>query len=332
MKVLITGGAGFVGSHLAGLHLGRGDEVHVVDDLSTGRLENLGSYRGNERLRFEQADILVWTGITDACAWADRVYHLAAVVGVFRVLREPARVFAVNAAGTERLLRALRDSGSAARLLLASTSEVYGPENAGELDEETILHLHAATGGRWSYAVSKLASESVALSYGRQFDLGITVVRLFNTIGPRQTGNYGMVVPRFVSQAVAGEPITVFGDGSQSRCFCDVRDTVAALDALLDHSESVGEVFNVGGSREVEIGDLARLVRDRAESASEIEFIPHEEAYGEAVEEIARRRPRLAKLRRLIRFQPRHDLVSTLDELIRAERSGSVGAARAAEA
>ena len=332
MHVLVTGGAGFIGSHLVDFHLARGDKVHVVDDLSTGSRRNLRHHRGNPALHFVAADILVWEGLTEACAWADWIYHLAAVVGVFRVLKEPTRVLAVNIAGTERLLRAVEAGGWRPRVLVASTSEVYGPQEGRRLEEEAELHFRSGSGGRWNYAVSKFAAEATAVSYARQFGLPITAVRLFNTIGPRQRGRYGMVVPRFVRQAVAGEPITVFGDGSQTRCFCDVRDTVRALAALLAEPSAVGRVFNVGSQREVSILELAELVRRTSNSSSELRFVPYTEAYGQEFDDIRERRPDLTRLRDLIGFETSHRLETTLDELIAEASSRGKGEVAAGSA
>ena len=281
MHVLITGGAGFIGSHLVEHHLRSGDQVHVIDDLSTGSLENLRPFLDHVRFRFDEADILTWEGLDEAAAWADRVYHMAAVVGMFRVLAEPIQVMAINVAGTERLLRAVHSGGWRPRVLLASSSEVYGPCENDRLQEDSDLVLRSGVVIRWIYSVSKLANEALALSYVRKFDPHIAVARLFNTVGLRQSGRYGMVVPRFVEQAVNGEPITVYGDGSQSRCFCDVRDTVAALVGLLETDACKGEIVNVGNDREITILELAEMVRRRAGSSSPIERLPYGDAYGE---------------------------------------------------
>lgn len=323
MHVLVTGGAGFIGSHLVEYHLAKGDQVHAVDDLSTGSIDNLQPFLDNPDLHFDRADILIWDGLSRAAAWADRIYHMAAVVGMYRVLEEPIEVLATNVAGTERLLRAIRAGGWKPQVLIASSSEVYGPRNGGELREDDDLILRSGAVTRWNYAISKLTDEALAVSYVRRYDIDITIVRLFNTVGPRQTGRYGMVVPRFVEQATRERPITVYGEGAQSRCFCDVRDTVVAFDRLCATPASKGEIVNVGFDREISILELAELVRQRAGSDSAIEKIPYLEAYGEGFEDILHRRPALDKLYRLTGFRHRFTLEDTLDELIAQERAAA---------
>lgn len=322
MHVLVTGGAGFIGSHVVEYHLARGDRVHVVDDLSTGRLDNLRPFLDRPDFHFDQADILTWPQLSRVAAWADRVVHLAAVVGMLRVLAEPIRVLAINIAATERLLRAVDEGGWRPQVLVASSSEVYGPRAQGVLQEEADLGLPSGAVVRWNYAVSKLADEALALSYARTRRIPITVARFFNTIGPRQRGRYGMVVPRFVAQAVAGEPITIYGDGHQSRSFCDVRDTVALLDELAGNPRSAGQIVNVGHDREISIAELARKVKERAGSDSEIVHIPYEQAYGDEFEEVPCRRPELRRLRRLTRHRHCFELEDTLDDLIARTRQG----------
>ncbi|MCB1034766.1 MAG: NAD-dependent epimerase/dehydratase family protein [Acidobacteria bacterium] len=326
MHVFVTGGAGFIGSHLVEHHLAKGDQVHVVDDLSTGSLDNLHSFQGDADFRFDRADILLWPHLDKVAAWADRIYHMAAVVGMFRVLKDPIHVLATNVAGTERLLRAVRSSGWRPQVLIASSSEVYGPDGDGLLEETADLHIRSGAVVRWNYAISKLADEALALSYVRELDLHITIARLFNTVGPRQAGRYGMVVPRFVRQAVRNEPITVYGDGSQSRCFCDVRDTVRALDLLLSNPGSKGKIVNVGNDREITIGGLAELVRSWAESSSKIETIPYRQAYGEGYEDILHRLPSLARLGELTDLKHRYTLEDTVEHLVALEKEAAVPA------
>lgn len=321
MHVLITGAAGFIGSHLVEHHLAGGDQVHAVDDLSTGSRLNLARFDRHPDFRFTEADVLTWSGLDKAAAWADRVYHLAAVVGMFRVLEDPVRVLATNIAGTERVLRACRAGGWQSRVLIASTSEVYGHGSPGGFEEDSALLVGVDSAPRWNYAVSKLANETFGLSYAREkVPLPVTVVRLFNTVGPRQTGRYGMVVPRFIDQALAGVPIRVFGDGTQSRSFCDVRDTVVALDLLADEPGSVGAVVNVGNRQELSIGELAERVRAYCGSDSPIERVPYEEAYGQAFEDIRRRHASFSRLRQLTGFTPRWTLDDTLLDLIERRR------------
>ena len=316
MHVLITGGAGFIGSHLVDLHLARGDKVHVVDDLSTGSRDNLADHVDNRDFRFSKADIVTWDGLSEAVTWADRIYHLAAVVGVFRVLERPISVMATNIAGCERLLRAVDRSDWQPAVVLASSSEVYGPRIDPRLREDMDLVIQAETAPRWNYAISKLADEAFALSYARTKAIPVTVARLFNTVGPRQTGRYGMVVPRFVSQAVAGDPLTVFGDGTQSRAFTDVRDTVAMLDELAGKASTDGLIVNVGSDQELSINALARRVIERAGSGSTVERVPYETAYGQEYEDIPHRCPDLTRLQGLIDYRPQWTLDATLDDLI----------------
>ncbi|MCB1566942.1 MAG: NAD-dependent epimerase/dehydratase family protein [Xanthomonadales bacterium] len=320
MHVLITGGAGFIGSHLVELHLARGDQVHVVDDLSTGSMDNIAPFLDRDGFRFDEADMLTWPLLERAATWADRIYHLAAVVGVYRVIREPTKVLATNIAACERLLRAVTAGGWRPHVAIASSSEVYGHNERGDLHEDMDLKVSTRAGTRWNYSVSKIADEALGLSYAQKFDIPVTIARFFNTIGPRQSGRYGMVAPRFVEQAVSGEPITVFGDGSQTRSFCDVRDTVAALAEVTGHSTSEGLVVNIGNDREISMNDMAKLVRERADSQSTIEHIPYLKAYGEDFEDIMRRRPALGRLRDLTGFRHRFTLEKTIDDLIAARR------------
>jgi UDP-glucose 4-epimerase len=320
MHVLITGGAGFIGSHLVDLHLACGDQVHVIDDLSTGVRANLAAHDDNPNFRFDEADVLTWDRLDRAVGWADRIYHLAAVVGVYRVFAEPTKVLATNIAGTERLLRAAHNGGWQPQVVIASSSEVYGHNDEQVLREDQDLTVSTRAGTRWGYSVSKIADEALGLSYAQRFGIPTVITRFFNTVGPRQVGRYGMVVPRFVAQAVRNEPITVFGGGAQTRSFCDVRDTVVALDALATHARRDTLVANVGNDREISIRDLAQLVIARAKSRSTIIDVPLKEAYGEDFEDIRRRRPDLTRLRRLTGFRHRFTLEQTIDDLVETER------------
>jgi len=313
MHILITGGAGFIGSNLALYHLKRGDKVEVVDNLATGRVENLEECRNYEDFCFREVDILTDQQLDQKVNWADRIYHMAAVVGVFRVLEKPISVLSTNIAGCERVLRAVLRSEWKAKVVIASTSEVYGNREGNQLLSENMeLIVSPGMNSRWNYSISKLADEAYGLSYVREHDLDITLVRFFNVIGPNQTGKYGMVVPRFVKQAVNNEPITVFGDGSQIRAFMDVRDTVIYLDQIASKPETKGEVINVGNNYEVTIEEVASKVKKLADSASPIVHIPYEEAYGEEFEEIFHRKPDLRKLKSLTS----HDISWSFDDTI----------------
>ena len=342
LHVLVTGGAGFIGSHLVEYHLSKGDKIQVVDDLSTGSLDNLAPFVDNPDFRFEQADVLLWPGLQKAAAWADRIYHMAAMVGVFRVLEDPIKVLSTNASGTERILRAAASGNWNPQIIIASTSEIYGkgyhcnrmpdgsPASPAERelafedipafreDMEPLVGSSAVS--RWNYPISKLVDEAFGISYANKFNMKVTVIRLFNTIGPRQTGRYGMVAPRFVRQAVANDTMKVFGDGTQSRSFCDVRDTVRALDIVAANPESWGQIVNVGNAREISICDLAELVRERTKSKSKIEFVPYSEAYGADFAETMRRRPCLKKFFHLTDFEHEWTLERTLDDLIQREK------------
>ncbi|MEA2006148.1 MAG: NAD-dependent epimerase/dehydratase family protein [Acidobacteriota bacterium] len=316
MNILVTGGAGFIGSHLVEHHLAKKDKVYVVDDLSTGTLDNIKPFKENPDFKFKKANILTCPGLIEAAAWADRIYHMAAVVGMFRVLAEPVKVLAINTSGTERLLRSVSESAKNPEVIIASSSEVYGTNNSHEFREDTNLTISEGGGPRWSYAISKLSAELFGLAYARINGLNVTVVRLFNTIGPRQTGRYGMVVPRFVEKAVSGKPITIFGDGLQSRSFCDVRDIINALDMLASNPETKGEVFNVGNDRSISIQELAEIVKVRSNSSSSFEYIPYEKVYGKEYADIHFRKPSLKKLFEFTGFKPKWKLEETLDQLI----------------
>ncbi len=320
MHVLITGGAGFIGSHLAEYHLAQGDQVYVVDNLSTGSLANIELLRGNPAFRFAEADILNWGELGRAVAWADRIYHMAAVVGVKKVLEDPVAVMATNMTGTEKILRAIHGGGWNPQVIIASTSEVYGFNAKDSFAETDDIVLPSGGRLRWTYAVTKLADEFLAFSYARKYGLHIAVVRLFNTIGPNQVGHYGMVVPRFVRQAVCNKPLTVYGTGEQTRSFCDVRDTVVALDGLAGCPQAWGEVVNVGNEQEISIRDLAELIVRRSGSSSALRFVSYRDAYGEEFEDVSHRRPVLDKLRALTGFAPEWTLAETLDDLIERER------------
>jgi UDP-glucose 4-epimerase len=319
MNIFITGGAGFIGSHLAEYHLHRGDRVVVLDDLSTGNSLNVEPFLSNPHYRFEKGDLLTWEGLGREVEVADRIYHMAAVVGMFRVLAEPVAVTRVNVLGTERLLECIARAKNRPTLVLASSSSVYGHTHGMELREEIELVFPVQNSALVGYALSKLTNEIQATAYQQAHGLAIAVPRLFNAVGPRQSGNYGFVLPRFIQQALAGVPLTVFGDGSQTRSFCDVRDTVVALDLIASHPPCWGQPVNVGNANEITILDLAQLVINRSDSRSTIEFVPFEKGYGKKFAQILQRQPVLEKLQRLTSFQHAWTLEKTIDDLLESQ-------------
>jgi UDP-glucose 4-epimerase len=309
--VLVTGGAGFIGSHLVERLLSEGETVVVIDDLSTGRLENLSAVSGNEKLRVIQSKISTCAELAELAAGAKAIYHLAAAVGVELVVKSPIHTLETNLHETEVLLRA-----AAARqtpVLLASTSEVYGKSEKPVFSEEDDLLIGPPDKSRWGYACSKLMDEFLALAYAREKSVPVVIVRLFNTVGPRQTGRYGMVLPRFIAAAKRGEPLMVHGDGLQSRCFCFVKDTVEALVRLQNCEAARGQIFNVGGTEEISILELARMVVRTLGSKSKIELLPYDAAYAPGFEDMRRRRPRVDKLAAATGLRP----ATSLEEIIR---------------
>lgn len=311
---LITGGAGFVGSHLAEALLARGEAVTVIDDLSTGAIRNLDGCRAHPKFRYHIGSIMDVPLMAELVDRADRVFHLAAAVGVRLIVEKPVHTIETNIRGTEIVLSLAARKGK--KVLITSTSEVYGKSTKIPFSEGDDLVFGSTTRPRWAYACSKAIDEFLALAYHHEQKLPVIIVRLFNTVGPRQTGQYGMVIPRFVRQALAGEPITVYGDGSQSRAFAYVGDVVGALVALMDTPGAEGQVFNVGNNQEITIADLARLIRDRAGSKSEIRFIPFEEAYDEKFEDLARRVPDLSKVHAMVNYVPRLGVEEIVDRVI----------------
>jgi UDP-glucose 4-epimerase len=306
MRVLITGGAGFIGSHVAEAYLARGDEVFVLDDLSTGSIDNIRHLKANPRFHYTIESVHHGPTVAELVDQCDVVFHLAAAVGVRLIVESPVRTIETNVHGTEVVLA--KANKKKKKVLIASTSEVYGLSDQVPFREDGNLVLGPTSKGRWSYACSKAIDEFLALAYWRERKLPTIIVRLFNTVGPRQTGQYGMVVPTFVKQALTGRPITIHGDGSQTRCFTEVGDVVRALVALMDHPGAVGEVFNIGSSEEVAIRALAERVKALTHSASEIVSIPYELAYGEGFEDMPRRVPDLAKIEGLIGYRPTRSL------------------------
>lgn len=319
MKVFITGGAGFIGSHLATRFLDRGDRVLLLDDLSTGSMDNLAHLAGRDGFEYRIGSALDVPLVTECLDRCDATVHLAAAVGVRLIVERPVHTIETNIRATEVVLAAAAKKQKP--VLLASTSEVYGKSAKIPFAEEDDLQLGPTTHSRWAYACSKAIDEWLGLAYYREKKVPVTVVRFFNTVGPRQTGRYGMVLPNFAAQALTGEPITVYGDGSQSRCFGHVQDAVEALLRLLATPASVGGVFNVGSDEEVTILRLAEMVRDAAGSRSEIRLVPYAEAYAEGFEDMQRRVPDLAKLERTIGFRPRTPLATIITDVVADQRS-----------
>ena len=314
MRVLITGGAGFIGSHLADAYLQRGDDVLVIDDLSTGTIENIRHLKNNPRFHYTIDSVHnqpVTAELVDQC---DVVVHLAAAVGVKLIVESPVRTIETNVRGTEVVLALANKKKK--RVMIASTSEVYGLSADVPFREDGNLVMGATTKGRWSYACSKAIDEFLALAYWREKKLPTTIVRLFNTVGPRQTGRYGMVIPTFVRQALAGRPITVYGNGKQTRCFGYVGDVVGALIKLMDRPDSVGQVYNIGSNEEISIFKLAEKVKELTNSESEIVFVPYDEAYEEGFEDMPRRVPDITKINELVGFRPEMTLEGILQSVI----------------
>ncbi len=321
MRYLVTGGAGFIGSHLVDELIAGGDEVLVVDDLSTGRRENLKGALQTGRVELVEGSILDADLVARSMDSVDACFHLASAVGVKLILGKPLDSLLRNVRGCDVVMGAAAGAGK--RVLFASSSEIYGKDNDEALDENADRTLGAPQTLRWSYSTAKAFGESLAHSYQRENGSESVIVRIFNTVGPRQAGAYGMVLPRFVRQALAGESITVYGDGAQSRCFTHVLDTVSALIALMRSDQAVGETFNVGSPVEVPIVELARQVVERSATESEIVFIPYDEAYGDDggdFEELGRRKPNIDAIRDAVGWEPTRTLVEMIDDTIAHER------------
>ena len=314
MKALITGGAGFIGSHLAEELLNRGDMVYVIDDLSTGRLENIEHLMDSPRFNIAVETILNETVMDRLVSECDIIYHLAAAVGVELIVNKPVEVIERNILGTEMVLKLA--SRYLKSVVITSTSEIYGKSDKVPFNENDDRVLGPTTKSRWSYSSSKAIDEFLALAYYKEKKLDVVVVRLFNTVGPRQTGQYGMVIPRFVVQALKGEPITVYGDGKQMRCFAYVKDVVEAIINLAHHKEAFGEIFNVGNDEPVTILELAQRIKTKTNSKSEIVFVPYGEAYEEGFEDMRIRTPDLTKIKALIGYDPKYKLDMILNKVI----------------
>jgi UDP-glucose 4-epimerase len=314
-RALVTGGAGFIGSHLTEKLLDKGYAVHVIDDLSTGRFENIAHLEADNRFRYTIDTILDAGIMEELVAWSDVVFHLAAAVGVEYVMENQLKSIEINIRGTEVVLE--QANRGKKKVILFSTSEIYGKSDAVPFGEDDDRILGPTTLTRWSYAVSKAIDEILALAYWREKKLPAVIVRCFNTCGPRQTGQYGMVLPRFVKQALLGNPITVYGDGTQTRCFASVYDVVDGVVKLAETEEAVGGIFNIGSDVEITIAELAEKVKQLTGSSSSIEFVSYERAYGQGFEDMTRRVPDLSRIRSLIGYETRADLDAIVMSVIR---------------
>ena len=318
MKILITGGAGFIGSHLTDRLIADGHEVFVVDDLSTGSIKNIRQHKKNRRFQLIVDTILNETLMNELASTCDQIYHLAAAVGVKLIMNRPVETLETNVKGTEMVLTIANKYKK--KVLIASTSEVYGKimTNNGSppLKEDADRLMGPTTKRRWAYACSKAFDEFLALAYYEEKRLPVIIARLFNTVGPRQTGQYGMVLPNFVQKALIGKPIIIYGDGSQSRSFTHIADVVEALVTLMDAPQAIGQVINVGNREEITIQDLALMVKEMTASTSEIEHITYDRAYGPGFEDMQRRSPDITKLKNLIGYEPQNDLSSIVQSVI----------------
>jgi UDP-glucose 4-epimerase len=323
MKVLITGGAGFIGSHLAERLLARGDEVHLLDDLSTGSIENILLIKSHPNLTYHIDTIRNYRLTAELVDMCDIVYHLAAAVGVRLIVESPVSTIETNIRGTDIVLSLAAKKRK--RVVITSTSEVYGKRNKVPFSEDDDLVMGPTNKGRWSYACSKAIDEFLAIAYWKEKRVPTVIVRLFNTVGPRQTGRYGMVIPNFVQQALTGQDITVYGDGTQTRCFTHVSDVIEALIAIAEHPQAVGEVYNIGSDHEISMLELAERIKNLTESASNIVFVPYDQAYEEGFEDMMRRVPDIAKIRKLIGYNPKVDLDGMLASIIDYHRIRMVG-------
>lgn len=322
MEVLITGGAGFIGSHLAEAYLARGDEVWIMDDLSTGGIRNVEHLRTHPKFHYLVETVMNIPVLAESIDRVDAVIHLAAAVGVRLIVESPVNTIETNIKGTENVL--MQASKKKKKVFIASTSEVYGKSARLPFKEDDDLVLGPTTKGRWSYACSKALDEFLAIAYWKERKVPVVIARLFNTVGPRQTGRYGMVIPTFVRQALGGSPITVFGDGTQSRSFTYVSDVVKAILGLVDSDQAVGQVFNIGNGKEITILDLASLVKGVADSASQIVTIPYDQAYEEGFEDMPRRVPDISKIRKAIGYEPTLGIRAILEKVVEYEKKQGI--------
>ncbi len=319
MRVLITGGAGFIGSHLAEKHLERGDEVYIIDDLSTGSVENIQHIKTHPKFTYYFNTIINYQLTSELVDLCDVIYHMAAAVGVRLIVESPVKTIETNIRGTEIVLSLAAKKRK--RVLITSTSEVYGKRDRIPFREDDDLVMGPTDKGRWSYACSKAIDEFLAIAYWKEKRVPTVIVRLFNTVGPRQTGRYGMVIPNFVRQALTGEDITVYGDGMQSRCFTHVADVTGALMQLIEHPRAVGEVYNIGSDTEVTITELAEQIKQLTGSSSRIVYVPYDEAYEEGFEDMMRRVPDITKIRNLTGYEPKINFNQILESVIEYQRS-----------
>jgi UDP-glucose 4-epimerase len=310
MKYLITGGAGFIGSYLCDALIERGDSVIALDDLSTGNKKNIEHLINNPNFKLTEGSILDVNLVEDLVKSVDQVLHLAAAVGVFNIIDEPLKSLTTNLSGTEGILKAANKFKK--QVLIASSSEVYGKNNAIPLSEDSDRIVGSPLKSRWSYSEAKAIDESLGFFYFQEHKLPVRIIRLFNTVGPRQVGTYGMVVPRFVTAALRNEPIQIYGDGNQSRCFCHVSDAVKAILTIIDSDTTIGDVYNIGNNQEVSIKKLADRVKEITNSTSKIELIPYDQAYSPGFEDMERRVPDTSKIERATGWKPSH----SLDEII----------------
>ena len=323
MKALVTGGAGFIGSHLSDLLLAGGVEVFALDDLSTGSRQNVEHLMERRDFHLVVDSVLSRSVVNELVHKCDVVYHLAAAVGVRLIVEQPVRTLVVNLQGTENVLEECNRFDK--RVLIASTSEVYGDHREERPLEEGDRRIYGpTTQRRWAYADSKAMDEFLALAYHQERGLDVVIARLFNTVGPRQSGEYGMVVPRFVSAALAGRPLEIFGDGAQTRCFCHVRDTIDALQTLMDSPATSGEIYNVGSQNRIRIADLARQVLELTRSSSALEFVPFDRVYGQGIEDMLHRIPSTRKIHATVGWEPSRGLDEILADVIEHARHAPV--------
>jgi len=319
MNILITGGAGFIGSHLAKHHLSLNDNVVVVDNLSTGKLDNIKNLFENRNFSFYETDLLLWPDLYHNLAQCDVVYHMAAMVGMFNVIEHPIDTLNVNIHGVDRLLALVAKLDKKPQIVVASSSEVYGSKPKAMKENEMLL-LEATNKAHASYPISKLCNEISAIAYYKEKNIPVIITRLFNTVGPNQSSRYGMVLPRFIKQALHNEPLTIFDNGLQTRCFCDVRDLCNMLDRLAQSKNSLGQIINVGNNKSISILDLAKLVIKKTKSKSQLKFQKFDDVYGPEYINIEHRKPDLTKLKTIIDYEPQWTLEHTINDIIQNSR------------